>query len=287
MANNVNPGDRILASQYNALVTAVKGPGQPSPNVPFTQTADGTVYNGGNNAQVRNPHTMNPLFNISTGCGAIDDSYNGWVDDTSVFNGVWTQLADWRNTLSYLYHDNFLENHTTLFLIDPTSKAGQAKLIQFANGTMGKDVKWPICELSSQAGLAVFQLLESPSDQDELNGTCAVFIGDFRLFDSNSESWGYMPDPRFYPQYLAAIKQVNNRFNKATKIALRHAVPLYVAPPATYVTPDDPAATPVTWTVGQQHIEALPDVNSALSIYNANTFLSSIQFTTQKQLGIL
>lgn len=81
MANLVNPGDRILASQYNALVTAVKGPVQPSPNVPFTQTSDGTVYNGGNNAQVRNPHNINPLFNISTGCGAIDDNYNGWKDE--------------------------------------------------------------------------------------------------------------------------------------------------------------------------------------------------------------
>ena len=81
MANLVNSGDRILASQYNALVGAVKGPVQPSPNVPFTQTADGTVYNGGNNAQVRNPNTMNPLFNISTGCGAIDDNYNGWEEE--------------------------------------------------------------------------------------------------------------------------------------------------------------------------------------------------------------
>lgn len=287
MANLVNPGDRILASQYNALVGAVKGPVQPSPNVPFTQTADGTVYNGGNNAQVRNPHTINPLFNISTGCGAIDNNYNGWEDDNSVFNGVWTQLADWRNTLSYLYHDNFLTNNTTMFLIDPTSTKGQAKLIQFPKGTMGKDVKWPICELSSQAGIAVFQLLEKPTDQDNLNGTCAIFIGDFSLFDSKTGSDGQFPDTQFYPQYLAAIKQANNRYNKATKIALRHAVPLYVAPYYTYVSPDDPMATPVAWTVGQQHIEALPDVNSALPIYNANTLLSSIQFTPQKQLGIL
>ena len=230
MANLVNSGDRILASQYNALVTAVKGPVQPSPNIPFTQTADGTVYNGGNNAQVRNPNTMNPLFNISTGCGAIDDNYKGWEDDNSVFNGVWTQLADWRTTLSYLYHDNFLINNTTLFLIDPTSEKGQAKLIQFPKGTMGKDVKWPICELSSQAGLAVFQMLENPSDQDKLNGTCAIFIGDFSLFNPKMGSDGQMPDSVFYPKYLAAIKTAQSGFNKATKIALRHAVPLYVAP---------------------------------------------------------
>lgn len=35
MADYVQKGDQILASQYNALVSAVKGPGQPSPNVPF------------------------------------------------------------------------------------------------------------------------------------------------------------------------------------------------------------------------------------------------------------
>ena len=173
-----------------------------------------------------------------------------------------------------------------MFLIDPTSEKGQAKLIQFPKGTMGKDVKWPICELSSQAGLAVFQMLENPSDQDNLNGTCAIIIGDFTLFDTDPGSEGHVPEPELYPKYLAAIKE-GNRFKKATKIALRHAVPLYVAPYHTYVSPEDPMATPVTWTVGQQHIESVPDVNSALPIYNANTYLSSIQFTSQKQLGIL
>lgn len=262
MADYVQKGDKILASQYNALVSAVKGPGQPSPNVPFIQTSDGTVYNGGNNNQVRNPNTMNPLFNISTGCGAIDDIYEGWEDDNSVFNGVWVQLSDWRNTLSYLYHDNFMISHTALFLIDPTSTKGQAKLIGFPFGTMGKDVKWPICELSSQAGLAVFQLLDDPDNQDLFNGACAIVMGDFSLFDSSDDSEGHVPDPDFYTDYLTAIKAapLGSIFSKATNIAMRHAIPLYVTPD-TSITPDDPVATPVAWTVGQQHIESLPDYN--------------------------
>lgn len=176
-----------------------------------------------------------------------------------------------------------------MFLIDPTSTKGQAKLIGFPLGTMGKDVKWPICELSSQAGLAVFQLMDDPDNQDLFNGSCAVVIGDFSLFDPDDDSDGQIPRPSFYPTYLTAIKAApgGSAFDKATRIAMRHAVPLYVSPPASLVSWDDPVATPVAWTVGQQHIESMPDLDMGSNWVGSTCWLSSIQFTPQKQLGII
>lgn len=92
-----------------------------------------------------------------------------------------------------------------------------------------------------------------------------------------------------YRDYLTAIKSAPGGlvFNKATKIAMRHAVPLYVTPDPLFVTPDDPIATPVAWTVGQQHIESLPDRDMESTWVGSTCWLSSIQFTPQKQLGII
>lgn len=72
MLYNVQPGDRILASQYNALVDAARGPGDPSSETPFTQTYNGALFNGGKQYTPKTPCNYNAVFNINAGIGEID-----------------------------------------------------------------------------------------------------------------------------------------------------------------------------------------------------------------------
>lgn len=48
-ARYVQPGSPILASQHNALVDAVGGQLNSSPDLQFTRTGGGTIYSANNN----------------------------------------------------------------------------------------------------------------------------------------------------------------------------------------------------------------------------------------------
>lgn len=193
-------------------------------------------------------------------------------------------MADWGDDDNYLYHSNLYFNPNELYLIDPISSS--PKLIQFPAGVVGEESKWPICELSASAGIAVFQVFDSSRQESPFNGGTAIVIGDFTKFGADQ---GFKPDIPLpaqpsegaYQDYLDAI----NRASAVTYdgIALRHTCALYVR---VEVPEGETPAKPVTYTIGQQHIESIPDSNQAEGLVSKSIYLSSVATTPGSQLNM-
>lgn len=288
MLQPVQPGDKILASQYNELMEAVKGPNTPTTTSPFTQTKNGTVLNGGMSYQMRLPVGYNGLFNIASGVGPVDQTIFT-QSTTSEFNGVWVQLAgrDAANSRNYLYHDKYFNELTHILLIDPfTEDDGTPHLIKYPDGiSNGYDARWALCELSASAGIAVFQMFYDNAPTDTDNGVCVLVIGNFRKFGAQT---GYCPDIDTYtPGQGGAFDDyktyINSALNKEwDSIALRHTVPVYIGESALGYF----AKRPVAYTIGQQHIETVPDGNCAYSSIDKDIYLSSLEFTPASQMNM-
>ena len=77
MAEYVQSGDKLLASQYNALVDALAGPTNAVTDQPFTHTKNGIVINGGLGRQTtKAASTVPAIFEVSYGNGYVGAGYS-------------------------------------------------------------------------------------------------------------------------------------------------------------------------------------------------------------------
>lgn len=281
IAEKVHAGQEIRASQLNDVIDAVSI-NQPIGDAPFRNTKNGTLVNGGSNYITKAPSSYDPVFNITYGSGYLSELFN---TETGQFNGIWVQLADWQSSDLYLYHSIFFNQPTHLFLIDPFS---EDKLVWLV-GDLGKQGKWPLCEATNSAGLAVFQLFtNSPSGStDPKNGVCCIVIGDFTKMGAQH---GTQPDPDAngtWNDYLTAIKgasaSAQTYFAACNSIACRHIRPMYSRNDD---LEEGELTVPVAYTVGQQNIETLPDTDQTTSFVGKDVMLSSLAFTPAKQFNI-
>lgn len=257
MANKVKAGQEIRASQLNDVIDAVSI-GQPNATTPFRNTPTGTLVNGGQIYTTKAASNYDPLFNITYGSGHLNDSF---ASQTQQFNGVWVQLADWEQLDLLLYHGTFFSNPVTLFLIDPTAQNGS---LIWLVGTefISKLGKIPICESTESAGLAVFQVFNTSTSgvSDAYNGSCCIVIGDFTKFNAN-QGWRPNFGPNAFNQFLTAIKNTPGAaplFANMDEISLRWSSPIYVQKSE---LEDKQYTKPVSYTIGQQCIESIPDYN--------------------------
>ena len=282
-ADKVKAGQEIRASQLNGVIDAISI-GQPNGTTPFRNTTTGTLVNGGQAYTTKAPSSYDPLFNISSGYGTLDDKFDS---ETGKFYGIWIQLADWEQLELMLYHGTFFSDPVTLFLIDPT--ADQGKLIWIV-GTDG--IPWqgkiPLCETKKSAGLAVFQVFNSSSSagEDVYNGSTCIILGDFTKFDAD-QGWRPNFGENAFDRYLSAIKStpgVQRLFQDEDEICMRWSSPVYVQKSE---LADQQFTKPVSYTIGQQCIESIPDYNQSSNSIGKDIYLSSIQLTPSTQFNTI
>ena len=274
-ANKVRPGDPIKASQLNSVIDSVSI-AKPNTSMPFRNTMTGGLVNGGHIYTTKSPSVFDALFNISYGPGYL----NGLFDDGDKnWTGIWAQIGNWTATDPMLYHTPFFVTGTHALIIDPTTQEGQPKLIP-TFGLINKQGRIPICLATSQAGIAVFQCFGEATDPG--TGNCCIVIGDFTKFGAEE---GTSPDiDGDYDDYLTAIKEaLPTIFANADEIALRHTSPLYVRDPN---MEEDIVSTPVAYSIGQQHIESIPDGNQGGRTIGKEVYLSSLEFTPETQMDM-
>ena len=274
-ANKVRPGDPIKASQINSIIDSVSI-SRPNTPTPFRNTMAGGLVNGGHIYTTKSPSMFDALFNISYGAGYIDSLFD---DGNKNWTGIWAQIGDWTAVQSMLYHTSYFVSGTYVLLIDPTTQEGEPKLIP-TFGLINKQGRIPICLATSQAGIAVFQCFGEATDPG--TGACCIVIGDFTKFGADE---GTCPDINGdYDDYLDAIKEaLPTFFASADEIALRHTSPLYVRDPN---MEEGIVSPPVAYSIGQQHIESIPDGNQGGATIGKDVYLSSLEFTPASQMDM-
>lgn len=274
-AEKVHPGDEIKASQLNAVIDSVSI-GKPNTPEPFRNTMTGGLVNGGHIYTTKSPSMFDALFNISYGSGYIGGLFE---DGDRNWTGIWAQIGDWTAVEAMLYHTPFFVSGNYALLIDPTTQEGNPKLIP-TFGLINKQGRIPICLATSQAGIAVFQCFGNATDPG--TGSCCIVIGDFTKFGADV---GTSPDiDGQYDDYLTAIQQALPAFfSSADEIALRHTSPLYVRDPN---MEEDIVSPPVAYSIGQQHIESIPDGNQGGRTIGKDVYLSSLEFTPASQMDM-
>lgn len=282
-AEKVKAGQEIRASQLNGVIDAISI-GQPNGTTPFRNTTTGTLVNGGQAYTTKAPSSYDPLFNISYGSGTLDDKFDS---ETGKFNGIWIQLADWEQLELMLYHGTFFSDPVTLFLIDPTSDG--EKLIWIV-GTDGipQTGKIPLCEAKKSGGLAVFQVFNSSSSagSDAYNGSTCIILGDFTKFGAD-QGWRPNFGENAFDKYLSAIKSTpgaQRLFQGVDEICMRWSSPVYVQKSE---LADQQFSKPVSYTIGQQCIESIPDGNQNANSIGKDIYLSSIQLTPSTQFNTI
>lgn len=120
--NHVNPGDQILATQYNALVDAVGGPSNPNSSAPFVKTPSGSISTAGSPYIPKEQNDLHPpLFSLRYSYGDIPDMF---LQPSTNFCGLWCFLGDSINT-RWCKHEQTFEN-TRRFIIDTTTPPGDS-----------------------------------------------------------------------------------------------------------------------------------------------------------------
>lgn len=186
-----------------------------------------------------------------------------------------------------MYHGTFFSNPVTLFLIDPTAQNGS---LIWLVGTefISRLGKIPLCESTESAGLAVFQVFNTSTSgvSDAYNGSCCIVIGDFTKFNAN-QGWRPNFGPNAFNQFLTAIKNTPGAaplFANMDEISLRWSSPIYVQKSE---LEDKQYTKPVSYTIGQQCIESIPDGNQSANSIGKDIYLSSIQLTPSTQFNTL
>lgn len=280
----VQPGEKILAQQFNSLVDAIGGPVNPDNSTPFTQTKNGIVFNGGYTTTEPIVDEYNtPLFSTEFSVGSLNSGYyeNG-VDDWA---GVWCFVGDWAECKLFKHEMTF--GSFARFTVDFTSQ--HFRVISLNNlQTRVRLGKIPICNIQSRAQVASFQIMQS-AETPILVGQTFSIIGDFRRLpnypdDPSSTDW-MLTEFIEEEDYQDIITAVQN-WMSVDEIRLLESRPIYAPFDDIEEQEDIP---PVAYNVGQQTIESYPDSDSNslvpsgvdLAIY----YLSSIAFTPAKYFG--
>lgn len=290
MLEPVKVGEPIKAQQYNELLGAIAGPNAPSNGVPFTQTKAGSLFNGGHTRyNTRESYHYNDFMSITYSSGTVDDRfdcYDANNPDMNIFDGVWFQTPHYSKSEQYFYHSQFFGQPVETFLIDPTTDDDDLKLIWMLTGAKDEESgMWPLCEISAQASLGVFQIMECTQFTDTDIGKTIAIFGNWKKFDSNVEGWQAKDAFKGKEQQLVnAIKEAQPALRtKLTKIRFVGQFPMYDNYDALEDTNYD--LPPVAFNVGQQTIESLPDAAQDQESQLSVTELSSIEFTPAHSWG--
>lgn len=299
MADNLNyvsPGDQILASQYNNLVDAVGGPVDPNSGVPFTKTANGPIFNGGDKyIPQEQVDQQTPLFSLmystDTLLSAVPGEQNPvYSNPPEFFSGIWCYLGDEVNA-QWVKHEANLPN-SWKFVVDFT--ANSFRLIHYRNKRF--PTGWvAISNVNKATFLCVFQI-RGGGVQAVSSGATFSVIGDF------SNCPNYDPeDPTQEPsQWMEAsdletikheLMRYQHNITEDEYLVLLEDYRIYTPsedildnmdaqnPPPFFVPP-------LAENVGVQWVESYPDANDNELRHNLDeqydTFLSSVQFTPSK-----
>lgn len=290
MLEPVKVGEPIKAQQYNELLGALAGPNAPSNGVPFTQTKAGSLFNGGHTRyNTRESYHYNDFMSITYSSGTVDDRfdcYDANNPDMNIFDGVWFQTPHFSKSEQYFYHSQFFGQPVETFLIDPTTDDDDLKLIWMLTGAKEEESgMWPLCEISAQASLGVFQIMECTQYTDADIGRTIAIFGNWKKLDSAVEGWQVKDAfSGKETQLLGAIKSAQPALRtKLTRIRFVGQFPMYDNYDALEGTNYD--LPPVAFNVGQQTIESLPDAAQDQESQLSVTELSSIEFTPAHSWG--
>ena len=195
MAEYVHSGDKIVASQYNALVDAIAGPTNATTDQPFTQTKNGVVINGGLGRQTtKAASTVPAMFEVSYGDGYVGAGYSTYSQgniDANRFNGVFLNVGSW-DTLAYngfvLGNGVIVPTVPILAIIDPTDNNASIVLYNQALADTVVKGKLPLCAADKDAGYAFVQILDNGSSGKSRWGDFVLLVGDFTKLGGSSGS---------------------------------------------------------------------------------------------------
>ena len=186
MAEYVQSGEKILASQYNALVDAIAGPTNATTDQPFTQTKNGIVINGGLGDQQTKAAALVPaLFEVSYGTGHVGYGYSSYQEgqtQANRFNGVFLNIGQGGTVLQnsvVLGNGVVIPSTPNIVVIDPTS---QSLAVVPYNNRLEQTIsngKMPLCLNTEDAGYAVVQILDSGNGEKINNGDLLIVAGNF------------------------------------------------------------------------------------------------------------
>jgi hypothetical protein len=260
MAEHVQSGDKILASQYNALVDALAGPTNAVTDQPFTQTKNGIVVNGGLGRQTtKAASTVPAMFEVSYGDGYVGAGYSTYQQgdiDANRFNGVFLNIGSW-DTLAYngfvLGNGVAMPTIPVFAIIDPTSNnAAVVPYTQTLADTIVKG-KLPLCTSDQDAGYAFVQVVDNGTAGKDSNGDFVLLVGDFTKIGGQSGS-----DIKTVGrnQIRAAIRGINIYENCEDVRVVQGGVLWRHNVIAGLVGSNIPH---LSYTVGTQYVDMLPD----------------------------
>ena len=288
MLEPVKVGEPIKAQQYNELLGALAGPNAPSNGIPFTQTKNGTLLNGGiTKYDTKASSRFNDFMSITYSTGTLDDRFEGWEEDDELFDGIWFQIPHYEKSGQYFYHTQYFGQDVTTLLIDPTTEDDDLKLIWILPGSVATPAAmFPLCKVEDEAALGVFQITETGNKYTSpyLGQTIAIF-GNWKKLNASGLGWdtigAYTGNES---KLVAAIGQAQPALRSVlTKVRFVGQYPMYVN--RDYSEGENYDLPPVAFNVGMQTIESMPDAAQGYDHELSVTELSSIEFTPANSWG--
>lgn len=289
MLQEVNSGNKILAEQYNDLVKAVAGPIYASNQTPFTRTANGVVFNGGQESYLTKAKSSIPAFletQYSTGeLGVGYAAYSPSNPSTNRFSGVFVNVGGVGNFMLNVCHftNGNLASAPLLIIIDPTSQIQAAVPYNALLQESLDKGKLPLCLCDEDAGLAILQIVDSSTD-DQIGSLIAV-AGNFKKLGGSVGNMATSVTRQAFLNFIVAVLP----YNTVRDVRLLYSSTLWKGSDWLDGVTNVPK---LTYTVGTQRPQILPDsyvsqtgVNGTYQNMVLSTYLSSVALVPQKQLG--